>query len=231
MLQKTAIGLIIIFSFYNCGVPSKKTVTNNLNVENKTAMDTIDSKLRKLNRNSIQQFDPIFICEIANDLNPLGKNEVLSKIDSFYKNNRESSDNFGLFLLLRIVFEVPENTAYPEIKIGKFDIDRPQDKKAIRRFPIMISNELPFLVITDYFMGGLPESLDSHIQFYKEFGTLKKEGYKLQINYPAEKLYNDFEAEWCKNYETDKIPRGLKEFSKEQINRAIKSAANRVKNE
>lgn len=222
VLLKTIITIII---FYSCSSPSKKSTSIHSNVKIKTTMENINHKFEKLNDSTPSEFDPIFITEIANEFIPLGKKEILSSIDSYYQSNKESSDHFGLFLLLRIIFEVPKMNSYPDIKIGKFDFGKPKNENEIRQFPIMFSNELPFLIVSSYYLGGFPESLDTHIQFYEESGILRENIYKLEITLSEEKLFNDLRKGWCEKYQQENMPEELMAFTKAQIKRAISSAS------
>jgi len=215
--------IITIFIFCRCDDPKKNTSTNHTNEINSKTMDSINYKLEVLSTITSEDFNPMFITDVADKFILLGKDEALSEINKFANASEMSSDNFGLFLLLRIMFDVPTFSKYPEISIGKFDHDKPVGEDEANLFPILYSNEIPFLIVTGYFTGGFPQPIGDHIDFYKEFGILKEKAHHLQIEKSESTVFNEFNQKWCKIYKTDKMPNNLESSIKEQIRKALAS--------
>ena len=215
--------IITIFIFCRCDISKNKSSTNNTKEVNNKIMDSISYKLEVLSTITSKDFNPMFITQMADKFILLGKDEALSEISKFANASKISSDNFGLFLLLRIMFDVPASSKHPEINIGKFDHDKPTDGNETNLFPILYSNEIPFLIVTGYYTGGFPQSINDHIDFYKEFGILKKKAYHLQIEKSEETLFNEFNLKWCKIYTKDKMPNSLESSIKEQIRKTVAS--------
>jgi hypothetical protein len=135
-------------------------------------------------------YNPRPVIRAVNLLQPLGKQKALAAIDeflrvSFWFTARGSQE--GLFLVLRTLFEVPtEKTAFPHDRvesphgcmppmlIGVANLDEPTDMKLLPRYPIVIEDDIPFLICTRIAGGGMPQHPASHVAYFRKYGTLRK---------------------------------------------------------
>jgi hypothetical protein len=102
----------------------------------------------------------------------LGKERALAQIEAYVKQN-SAKDNYGLFWVLRVLFDVPTGQVFPPVQIGQPDIPPPTDAGKLPRFPIVIIRDIPLLVVRGYYLGGLPESVDAHVAYFRTHGVLR----------------------------------------------------------
>jgi hypothetical protein len=123
-------------------------------------------------------YNPRTIIRIVNRLQPLGKEKALAAIDeylrvasSWHSDAREG----GLFLVLRVLFDVPADPGYlPRMHIGApGPWGEPKDPKIIPRFPILLIDDVPLLVVSGYSLGGLPEQVETHVEYFRNKGRLR----------------------------------------------------------
>jgi hypothetical protein len=88
---------------------------------------------------------------------------------------------------------------------------------------LLISNNLPFLIITGYYVGGMPQQIEDHINYYGNYGKIRENLYDLNIVKSEEDLFSEVNLVWCKNYSRIKMPDNLEVSIKEQISKAIKN--------
>ena len=113
---------------------------------------------------SFATYNPGRIVQAVNDLIPLGKEEALASIAGYYEAaDRQADPRQGLFWVLRVLFDVPAEPGYhPPVRLGAPRPAAPEDLRTIPRFPIMLIEDIPLLMVTSYILGGLPE-VDSHL--------------------------------------------------------------------
>ena len=95
-------------------------------------------------------FNPRALIVAVNLLQPLGKERALAAIAEYLRVACELQDDrkTGAFLVLRVLFEVPEDTGYmPPMRVGVPGPPAPNDPKLLPRFPITIEGDIPFLLI------------------------------------------------------------------------------------
>jgi len=75
----------------------------------------------------------------------------------------------GVLLLLRLLFEpIGSQTAFPPLCIGKLtDVDSPPLSE-YPLYPLVLAEDVPLLIVTGFFLGGLPSDPWSHIKFCEE---------------------------------------------------------------
>jgi hypothetical protein len=124
--------------------------------------------------NSAHRFDPLAVIRAVNALQPLGKDKALTVIDEYLRvaSHFHSAAREGLFLVLRVLFEVPEDTGHmPHMFVGA--TPTPKDPKSLPRFPILLVEDIPLLLTGGYALGGRAERAESHVAFFRQHGTLR----------------------------------------------------------
>lgn len=119
-----------------------------------------------------QDYNPAYIIQAVNALHPLGKEQALAKIDTYLGDSDSAQDHYGLFWVLRVLFEVPVEVGFPPVRIGEPTIPPPAANK-LPRFPIVMVQDIPFLVVRGYSLTGLPESVNAHVTYLRSYGTLR----------------------------------------------------------
>ena len=210
-LISSIFALVLIFSFSACAL-------NDLNesdhVKN-TSMDNIETQLNALCEMTPESYDAHLVVMVVNQLLAKGKEETLEMISqAYHRRDAGNSDGYGLFVALRLVFEIPTGEKHPEIRFGKPDIESPTS--GAERFPILLVDDIPLQVIRGYFMTGLPQHLDEHLSFYHEHGTLRTTVINNTISGSEEEFYNQFETTWSTSTLTAPSEE-LKKIIQEQI--------------
>lgn len=125
---------------------------------------------------SAMEFDPLRLIKVVNTLQPLGKEKALAAIEEYERVNTGffSSHWGGLFLVLRVLFDVPEDPGYmPRVGLGAPWPAEPKNLKLMPRFPIAIIDDIPLLLINGYNLEGRPEPIETHIEYFKARGRLR----------------------------------------------------------
>jgi hypothetical protein len=122
-------------------------------------------------------YNPLSLIQIVNTLQPLGKDKALAAIGEYIRVSDEWSDSeearSGMFLVLRVLFDVPENV--DPNRAGAFGMPSPagpKDPHRIPRFPIALVDDIPLMLVSGYSLGGLPSSMEEVCSFFKVNGQL-----------------------------------------------------------
>jgi hypothetical protein len=116
-------------------------------------------------------YDPYELAATVNELRPSGKEGALAAVAEAC--TRTGGDAVGLFWVLRVLFDVPDDR-HPPVRLGEPTIP-PPDGAALPRFPIVLVRDVPLLVVRGYTLGGLPEPVEAHLEYYGEHGTVRPE--------------------------------------------------------
>ncbi len=136
----------------------------------------IISLLNQVATMPIEDYNPSYVIEAVNALQPLGKKKALEQIDSYLEGRDKGGKYiYGLFWVLRVLFDVPMAIGFPTVRIGQPSIPPPTDSGKLPRFPIVIVRDNPFLVIRGYDLGGLPEQVETHVAYFRTYGILRKQ--------------------------------------------------------
>lgn len=131
----------------------------------------MNALLNKVLNTPVEAYDPKDVMVAVNTLLPLGKAKVLEEITAALSPAKPSTP--GAFWILRVLFDLPPEEFFPLVKIGQPDIPPPEVSDLIPRFPIAIIRDIPFLVIKRYDLSGMPEPVDGHMTYFREYGILK----------------------------------------------------------
>ena len=118
--------------------------------------------------------DPLHLIRVANYLQPLGKDKALAIIGEYARTLDVGVDETWLFLLLRTLFDVPKPPGHmPNMYIGAMTPSPPNDRPSIPRFPIIIVDDVPFSVLWGVTVGGSPQHVLEHVDFFQKHGTIR----------------------------------------------------------
>ena len=123
---------------------------------------------------AVGNYDPAIVVAAVNALQPLGKLKALEQIESFLGSRHERKHPSGLFWVLRVLFDVPAERGFPPVVMGTPDIPPPADPGTLPRFPILILRDVPFLLVRSYMLMGLPEPVEAHVGYFRNYGTLRE---------------------------------------------------------
>ncbi len=122
-------------------------------------------------------FNPRTIIQIVNRLQPLGKEKALAAIDEYLRVAPRWESwpaREGLFLVLRVLFDVPEDPGYmPWMHLGLPNLQRPFDPKRLPHFPLVLLDDIPLLLIRGYELAGSPEPVEVHVDYFRKHGQIR----------------------------------------------------------
>jgi hypothetical protein len=124
---------------------------------------------------SFEDYNPSYVIQAVNSLQPLGKENALERLDSYLRSRDKEKNSYGLFWVLRVLFEVPREQGFPPVILGTPNIPPPADPGKFPRFPIVMLRDIPFLVVRGYILRGLPEPVDAHADYFRTYGTIREQ--------------------------------------------------------
>ena len=114
------------------------------------------------------------LIEVVNALQPLGKKKAVAAMKEYLRVTPflfDADGRDGLFLAVRVLFDVPAGSSpMPRMKVG-FSREEPQDPKIFPRFPILLAADIPLLLAKGYSGGGAPESVVDHLAAVEKHGA------------------------------------------------------------
>ncbi|HVZ39415.1 MAG TPA: hypothetical protein VHI13_09070 [Candidatus Kapabacteria bacterium] len=122
----------------------------------------------------LQDYNPEYVIDAVNALQPLGKEAACRMIGMYLERRDPEQSDDGLFLLLRVLFDLPQDQCYPEVGLGVPVTPPPPDAGNLPRFPIVMVQDVPILVVRGYFLGGFPDRVERHVAFFREHGILSR---------------------------------------------------------
>jgi hypothetical protein len=135
---------------------------------------TIVTLLDRAAVTALEEYNPSYVVEACNALQRLGKEKALEQISSYLESSDKEKSNYGLFWVLRVLFDVPAVERFPPVLLGAPNIPPPAEPRRLPRFPIILIRDIPFLVVTKYVLGGLPEQVESHVAYFGVHGILRE---------------------------------------------------------
>lgn len=143
---------------------------------------------------SFQDYRPGLVAGAVNELQPLGKDAALARIERQARGGRAT----GLFWVLRVLFDPPAAEPCPPVMLGRPTTPPPEDPAALPRFPIVVACDAPFLVIQDYALGGKAEPVQTHIDWFRKHGQLRDA--PLQPPSDGDGVRDEFASVWRAAY-------------------------------
>jgi hypothetical protein len=126
--------------------------------------------------NSGYHYDPLLIIRIVNVLQPLGKEKALAAIQEYLRvaSSFHAPGREGVFLVLRVLFDIPADPGHmPNMSVGACSPAAPKNPKQLPRFPILIQDDVPLLLVSGYALIGHAERPESHLIYFREKGRLR----------------------------------------------------------
>lgn len=173
-----------------------------------------------LDRASSSEFEsylPTTVIEAVNALQPLGKDRALDAIEAYLARADQESDRHGLFLVMRVLFEVPaEPGHHPPLRLGGSVPPPPADPTSLPLFPIALIGDIPLMLVSGYVLGGEPEPLAGHLAHFRAHGTIRTQ--PLRPVQPSPDVLVGYEQAYQKAYGKPPSPREVA-FIQEQLDR------------
>lgn len=147
-------------------------------------------------------YSPQPVIDAVNALLPLGKDSALAAIESYLaKQNLEINPQEGLFLVLRVLFEVPANPGYhPPMRLGGSSPLPPPTPESLPHFPLVLIDDRPLMMISGFVLGGDAEPIAVHIHHFRATGTLR--GKALAPSQFPSSVLDQFQAIYKSTYDT-----------------------------
>jgi hypothetical protein len=126
-------------------------------------------------------YDPLAMIQAVNTLRSLGKDQALAVVREYLRvvpNGPPRSERV-IMLVLRLLFDT--EGVPPRIVIGAPSPEEPKDhdlKSLLPLFPLVVVQDVPFLVVADYRILGRPSPATTHIDYYEEHGALRGAPFK-----------------------------------------------------
>jgi hypothetical protein len=120
------------------------------------------------------RYDPGALVAAVNALLPLGKDKALDAVEhQLVSADRAADPQHGLFLVLRLLFEVPDSGSQPTMRIGIPEALKPHDPRVLPYFPLLVVDDIPFLLVTTILLGGSAERVETHLDHFRALGVLR----------------------------------------------------------
>jgi len=182
-----------------------------------TAMG-MDQLLARASRADFADYDPRTVIDAVNALQPLDKDKALDAIEAHLSRvDLDADPHEGLFLVLRVLFEVPPEPGYhPPPLLGGSMPAPPSDLRSLPLFPVVLIDDIPLMMVSGYELGGDAEPLSAHIGHFRATGHLRAR--PLEPKAPAGDLLDRFTALYQRAYGTAPSARELA-FLQRQLDR------------
>jgi hypothetical protein len=123
-------------------------------------------------------FNPRRLIHVVNTLQPLGKEKALTAISEYLRVTPYpaawGSGRNGVFLLMRTLFEVPDDPGYlPRANLGRPSPGVPADLKSVPRFPLTIVDDVPFLLTHGYSAAGPSPRPELELPYFRDHAQIR----------------------------------------------------------
>jgi hypothetical protein len=129
-------------------------------------------------------FDPIALIRAANALHPAGKERALDALHAYHDlvtglahddRMKYFLDEQRIFLVLRVLFQRTDgNPTLPPMHIGATDVPMEEGHAEFPIFPLVLRDDLPFLLVGGYGLAGKAESPRVHLRYCRERCSLRE---------------------------------------------------------
>jgi hypothetical protein len=130
--------------------------------------------LDRLAATSFDDYSPLLVAGVVNDLLGMRREDVLGRIAVAAAGVPPPPECTGLLWLMRVLFDLPPGLSFPTVRLGSPSVPPPRRGNALPRFPIDIFEDVPFLVVPGYVLGGLPQGVEEDISFFAEYGMMRE---------------------------------------------------------
>ena len=164
-------------------------------------------------KNDFQNYSARIVYDAVAELSLIKKDAVLNRIESYLEIDSSALHSIGLFALLCTLFDLPKGIDYPEVGLGNPTFPEPDNRSTLPRFPFIVVNEVPSLIVNGYFLGGFPDNISNHLEFYRVHGSIRKP----QHDYPDswEAVEPSIRNVWQVAYGSELPPKMLQRMQKQ----------------
>lgn len=136
-----------------------------------TGQTDVPSLLARASGSDFTAYDPRAVIEAVNALVAVGPEAAWAAIDGVLASaDLAAEPHHGLMLVLRVAFDAE---LHPPLRIGSSDPLPPTDPGAVPRFPIVIVDDVPLLLVARYAASDVTEPISIHVAHYRASGTLR----------------------------------------------------------
>jgi hypothetical protein len=150
---------------------------------------------------SFDDYSARLVADAVNELLEHGRDGALRMIRSAATAAPPPPDATGLLWVMRALFELPEGTPFPRVRLGSPSPPAPPDAGTLPRFPIVIAAGAPLLAVRGYDLGGLPQGVEPHLEYYAAYGAVRS-GSLIR----GEDAEREFGEAWRRAYAPDDAP-------------------------
>jgi hypothetical protein len=122
----------------------------------------------------VANYRPRPIIDAVNALIPMGRSGALAVLDAHLRHHDAGTPHDGLALLLRVLFEVPPTGTHAPLRLGGTVPPAPADPRVLPRYPIVLLNDVPLLLVTGYALGGDTEPVTASLRELRRRGAMRK---------------------------------------------------------
>lgn len=152
-----------------------------------------------------EDYDPGVVIAAVNELQARGA-AALSTVDDFLAGWQGPAPAMGLFWVLRVLMDMPGEQPFPAVAIGTPTVDPPADPVRLPRFPIVVVDDVPFLTVRGYMLGGLAQPVEDHVLYYRLWGTVRSKPLAPPSCFDG--LEERFRSRWDDAYDGSGPPEG-----------------------
>lgn len=153
--------------------------------------EPVETALLAASSANLADYSPAPLIAAVNALIPLGKEDALDAIVACRTGSDGRDPQLGLFLVLRVLFEVPASRGHhPPMQLGASAPPPPPDPSSLPAFPLMIVDDVPLLLVRGYQIAGAAESVDEHIARFRNDAVYIR---SLQLRpHPTPRTFEDY---------------------------------------
>src|SRR5205807_621955 len=71
-------------------------------------------------------------------------------------------------------FDVPADPGYlPRMYVGAPSPPDPKDPKSLPRFPVLLVEDVPLLLVNGYMLAGEAQHVEEHVKYFRQHGRLR----------------------------------------------------------
>lgn len=165
--------LVIVFLLYH--LSGNKMQFPVVSAKNKVEEESMAvSTLERAFTMRFEDYNPQYVISAVNALRELEKKEALRQIEQYIDHHQDANESLGVFWVLRVLFDVPSDPGFPPVALGKPDIPPPENVELFPRYPIVLVQDVPFLVVHGYMLRGLPVTVTEHVAYFKAHGSIRE---------------------------------------------------------
>jgi hypothetical protein len=119
--------------------------------------------------------DPLALLRAVNALQRAGTDPALAAVAEYLRvtGTMDTPGRDGVFLVLRTLFDAPAGQAFPVMMVGGPSPAAPGAVAVAPRFPLLIVDDIPLLVVFGYALGGRAEEPEEHLAWFRAHGILR----------------------------------------------------------